>query len=175
MGGIPALIVIALEDISQNNEITGNYRALPRISGNKLTPCLCGAKTCIKFIEGEEAQKLVVEGMEMNSTDDEEEKEAQKTDEVSVNSSDEEEIEEGMENSNKKEDSLIEEVIENSVEEEIEENINVFTDEEVLKSIWGGIENNKNKKNIQSAILLLLFSFFFVVLTRRCFKIGLMP
>jgi hypothetical protein len=136
VGGIPALIVIALEDISQNNEITANYRALPRISGSKSTPCLCGANTCINFIEGEEAQNSAVEGMEMNSTDDEEEDEALGNEEAQNEALGNEE-EEG-ENSNKEEES--------SVEEEIEENINVFTDEEVLKSIWGGIENNKKKK-----------------------------
>ena len=173
MDGIPALIVIALEDISKNNEITANYRALPRIRGSESTPCLCGAKTCIKFIEGEEAQNSVVDLTATIATDDKAENESQGKVEETVNkpdkeeeSSDEEEIEEAVENSNEEEES--------SVEEEIEENINVFTDEEVLKSIWGGIENNKKKKNIQSAILLLLFSFFFVVLTRRCFKIGLM-
>jgi len=158
--GIPALIVIALEDISKNNEITANYRALPRISGSKLTPCLCGAKTCIKFIEGEEAQKLVVDLPETNEG-------AKKNADKEEEGSDEEKIDKVTEENFEKEG-------ESPVEEEIEENINVFTDEEVLKSIWGGIENNKKKKNIQSAILLLLFSFFFVVLTRRCFKIGLM-
>ena len=158
---MPALVVIALEDISKNNEITANYRALPRIRGSKSTPCLCGAKTCIKFIEGEEAQKLVVDLLETNEG-------AKKNADKEEEGSDEEKIDKVTEENFEKEG-------ESPVEEEIEENINVFTDEEVLKSIWGGIENNKKKKNIQSAILLLLFSFFFVVLTRRCFKIGLMP
>jgi hypothetical protein len=152
-----------------------------------LTPCLCGAKTCIKFIEGEEAQNSVVEGMEMNSTDDEEEKEAQKTDEVSVNSSDEEEIEEGMENSNKKEDSSNEEEIEhvftneeavdgsddegeNSVEEVIEENTNVFTEEEVLKSIRGGISNNKKKEEHSICYFIASMQFLFRGINKTLFQ-----
>ena len=123
MDGIPALIVIALEDISKNNEITANYRALPRIRGSKSTPCLCGAKTCINFIEGEEAQNSAVEVNETKSTEVEEEDKAQRSDEEVVIDSD-----------------MMEEIAD---EEEIE---NVFTDEEVLKSIQGGISNNKKKE-----------------------------
>jgi hypothetical protein len=157
--GIPALIVIALEDISQNNEITGNYRALPRISGNKLTPCLCGAKTCIKFIEGEEAQKLVVEVDETNSTEDEEEDEAQISDEVAGNLSDEEEIEEAVINPDREEES--------SVEEEIE---NVFTDEEVLKSIQGGIENNKKKEEHSICYFIVSIQLLFRGINKTLFQ-----
>ena len=159
MDGIPALIVIALEDISQNNEITGNYRALPRISGNKLTPCLCGAKTCIKFIEGEEAQKLVVEVDETNSTEDEEEDEAQISDEVAGNLSDEEEIEEAVINPDREEES--------SVEEEIE---NVFTDEEVLKSIQGGIENNKKKEEHSICYFIVSIQLLFRGINKTLFQ-----
>jgi len=125
-----------LEDISKNNEITANYRALPRISGSKSTPCLCGAKTCINFIEGEEAQNSVVEVDETNSTEDEDENEALGNEEAENEALGNEE-EEG-ENSNKEEES--------SVEEEMEENTNVFTNEEVEKSIRGGIQNNPVKK-----------------------------
>ena len=159
MDGIPALIVIALEDISKNNEITANYRALPRIRGSKSTPCLCGAKTCIKFIEGEEAQMSVVEVSEMNSTDDEEAKEAQISDEVAVNLSDEEEIEEAVDNSDEEEES--------SVEEEIE---NVFTDEEVLKSIQGGIENNKKKEEHSICYFIVSIQLLFRGINKTLFQ-----
>jgi hypothetical protein len=159
VGGIPALIVIALEDISKNNEITANYRALPRISGSKSTSCLCGAKTCIKFIEGEEAQKLVVEVDETNSTEDEEEDEAQISDEVAGNLSDEEEIEEAVINPDREEES--------SVEEEIE---NVFTDEEVLKSIQGGIENNKKKEEHSICYFIVSIQLLFRGINKTLFQ-----
>ena len=131
MGGIPALIVIALEDISKNNEITANYRALPRISGSKSTPCLCGAKTCINFIEGEEAQNLVVD------------------EEVVIDSDKEEE---------------------SSDEEEIEENTDVFTDEEVLKSIQGGISNNKNKEEHSICYFIVSIQLLFRGINKTLFQ-----
>ena len=101
MDGIPALIVIALEDISKNNEITANYRALPRISGSKSTSCLCGAKTCIKFIEGEEAQNLVVDLEEnspatVNNSDEEEESSVEEEMEENTNVFTNEEVEKSI-------------------------------------------------------------------------------
>jgi len=166
---MPALVVIALEDISKNNEITANYRALPRIRGSESTPCLCGAKTCIKFIEGEDAQNSVVDLTATIATDDKSENESQGKVEETVNksdkeeeSSDEEEIEESVIDSDEKEERFD--------EEEMEEITNVFTDEEVLKSIQGGISNNKKKEEHSICYFIVSIQLLFRGINKTLFQ-----
>ena len=60
MEGIHAVVVIAIKDISKNEEITYNYGSRPKNAESGRIRCLCGANKCKKFIgKGGEAVEEV--------------------------------------------------------------------------------------------------------------------